>query len=562
MAGRNGADPLRLAGAMAALVAVLAGLALGSGVFIAGKHEGDTLHLADLVLRMAEAGQIPHFDFMTPLGILSIWPIAVMVKAGLGLGMAFHAAQLAFALLLFGPVLRVASSRLPGVLAWLYAGYVLVLCLALVHGEGHPALSASMHYNRWAWALAYVALPLAMLDPVGPRRPLLDGAILGLALAAMALVKVTYFAAFFPAVLVALIARREGRMLGVALLAGLAVVAAGTALLGVEFWFAYLRDLLSVASSETRAAPGLSLGELISGPTHMLGSFTLLATVILLRQAGRMTEGLVLLLLVPGFLYVTYQNFGNDPQWLVFLALLALALRPEGLATNGFGWRLKSALLVAGVIALALGSASALNMAMSPLRLFMSDPAGFTPLLSQRPAHDDLLVAPARVYRVSMNVAGADQVPLYSAWTERAQALASALAEDGDAPAPDPTAPDLLNGEALAACEMGTGYNAWFESTAQTLAGAGHSGARVLVADLFSALWLYGDFQPVRGGAPWYYAGTPGLDQADFVLVPLCPTNLAHRREILGAIEAAGWRLDEVMRSETFILLRPVRGGA
>ncbi|PCD77826.1 hypothetical protein CLN94_00435 [Pseudothioclava arenosa] len=554
---RPGADPLRLFAGMALWLAVLAGLSLWGGVFIAGKHEGDTLHLADMVLRMAEAGQIPHFDFMTPLGILAIWPIAALVKAGQGLGMAFLLAQLGFALVLFVPILRVALSRFPARLGWLYAAYVLVLCVALVHGEGDPAISASMHYNRWAWALAYVAVPLAMLEPAKRRMAVFDGVILGLALAAMALIKATYFAAFLPAVLIALLARRDWVMLGVALASGLAVVAAGTLLLGVEFWFAYLRDLLIVASSKTRAAPGLAMGDLLVGPTHILATFTLMAAVIFLRQSGRMTEGLVLLLLVPAFVYVTYQNFGNDPQWLMLLALLALSLRPAGLATNGFGWRLRTALTIAGVIALSLGSASAINMALSPLRLFLADPTEFTPFLSQRPAHDDLLVSPARVYRVSMSRPGADEIPLYSAWAERAAPKPDP--EASTAPH-DPTEAFPFNGEPLPVCELGTGYNAWFESTAEALEAAGHGGARILIADLFSSLWLYGDFPALRGGAPWYYAGTPGIETAEFVLVPLCPTNLTHRNEILSALDVAGWQLDEVMRTETFILTRPHKG--
>ncbi|MCB2159989.1 MAG: hypothetical protein KDD95_17150, partial [Rhodobacteraceae bacterium] len=52
------------------VIAVLGGVALAKGGFYLGMHEGDAIHLAEIVLRMAD-GQWPHLDFMTPLGVLS-----------------------------------------------------------------------------------------------------------------------------------------------------------------------------------------------------------------------------------------------------------------------------------------------------------------------------------------------------------------------------------------------------------------------------------------------------------------------------------------------------------
>ena len=544
MSGMSGAgpEPKRLIAGMMIWVGILAILPLMGGGFIVEKHEGDTLHLADLVLRMAEQGQMPHTDFMTPLGILSIWPIALMVKAGLGLGTAFLTAQILLALALFAPVVYVASTRFRATLGWVYAAYTLALCLALVHGEGNAALSMSMHYNRWAWALAYLVIPLAMLEPKYGRQPVLDGVILGVALAVLGLVKATYVAAFLPVVVVALMARRDWGALGVGVLSGLAVVGVVTLVLGVEFWLAYLGDLLAVATSETRAAPGLPLVGILVAPDHILGTFTLIMAVILLRQSGRMVEGLALLILVPGFVYVTYQNYGNDPQWLVLLGLLVLGLRPDNLSTNAFGWRLNSALLVSGTLAFALAAASAVNVVWSPLRMYLADSSELRPLLLSRPAHSDLLVSPGRVSRVVIREAGEERFPVY----------AGKYADDAQEP-------QLLNGEVLPECEMTTGHNTWFETTAASLTGAGYAGSGVLIADLFTALWLYGDFKPIEGAAPWYYGGTPGLEAADHVLVPLCPANMAQRRVMLGAIEKAGWQLEEEMRTGTFVLLRPYK---
>ena len=60
-----------LAAWLVVLILVLGGLPILKGAFYIEKHEGDTLHLAELVLRMAR-GEWPHLDFMTPIGVLAI----------------------------------------------------------------------------------------------------------------------------------------------------------------------------------------------------------------------------------------------------------------------------------------------------------------------------------------------------------------------------------------------------------------------------------------------------------------------------------------------------------
>jgi len=205
-------------------------------------------------------------------------------------------------------------------------------------------------------------------------------------------------------------------------------------------------------------------------------------------------------------------------------------------------------LLIVGVGTLALGSASALNLVWSPLRHAFADREGTVPLLSMRPKDDDLLVKAPRVYKVTMMVMGDGPDSPYAAYATKGQV-------EGDE-APEPA---LLNGEVLPECEMSTGYDAWFETAAKDLESAGYGGSGVLIADLFTALWLYGDFKPVEGAAPWYYAGAPGIEAADHVLVPLCPTGMGRRADIVKAIGEAGWKLVEERRTDTYILLRPER---
>ena len=96
------------------------GISLLKGDFLIAKHEGDTLHLLQIVFRIAD-GEWPHLDFMTPIGFLAFWPIAIFVKAGFGIGTAIFAGQFLFALALSGPVLWASYSRFPNALAFVFS---------------------------------------------------------------------------------------------------------------------------------------------------------------------------------------------------------------------------------------------------------------------------------------------------------------------------------------------------------------------------------------------------------------------------------------------------------
>lgn len=529
-----------LAAFLALVVVVLGGVPLLKGAFYIEKHEGDTLHLAELVLRMAR-GQWPHLDFMTPIGMLAIAPIAGFVRAGAGIGHAIFYAQILVALVLLLPTLRVAQSRLTGVWPWAYGGFVMLLCLALVHGEAESSVSISMHYNRWAWAVSYIIIPLAVLAPQGRPRPWLDGALIGLGVAALVLTKVTYAAAFLPGIAVALLARRQGRMILAALIAGLAVAALVTALAGPAFWPAYLKDLLTVATGETRAAPGESFVDVIAAPLYMGGSLALIAAVIFLRQAGRAEEGMALLFLMPGFFYVAYQNFGNDPQWLCLLALFAFVLRPGPGAVNGMGWDLRDALTVTGIAALCFAAPSAINLGFSPWRHLAAETKDAVPLLPRLPEHADLKTPGGRLYTVNLkqpyDKAG-DPFAIYRDFAKR-------------------ETPPELNGEALPECQIEGGISGWFELVGDDLTRAGYGGKGILGTDLYSAYWMFGDFKPVEGAAPWYYGGLSGARNADYIVVPLCPMAFSLRSEMLKAFEEGGWTLTEVRRTPLYILVEP-----
>ncbi len=315
------ANPTVLFGFFVAVIAAICGASLLKGGFYLGKHEGDTFHLLQIVFRMAE-GQRPHLDFMTPIGVLAFAPIALLVKMGLGAGMAILWSQVIVSALFLPAVWWVAQSRMRGFTPYLFGLFVFVLIGALVHGEAQRSVSISMHYNRWAWAAAFVAIAAAVLPVTGERRHGVDGAIIGLMLAALALTKVTYFAAFLLPVAVGLLLHKAYRTLGYAVIWGLVVAALVTVWAGFDYWAAYLLDVLRVSGSEIRAKPGEPFGAVVAAPAYLGASLVMITSVILLRQAGQQIGGLVLLLLMPGFFFVAFQNFGNDPQWLLLLVIL------------------------------------------------------------------------------------------------------------------------------------------------------------------------------------------------------------------------------------------------
>lgn len=543
MTGKH--SSLRLAAFLVAFWAILAGVTLAKGGFYLAKHEGDTLHLLQMVFRMAD-GEWPHLDFMTPIGILAFAPIVAFVKLGTGIGTAIVMAQVLVALILLPALYRAASSRFDGWLGYLFGAAVLVLALALVHGEAQRSVSISMHYNRWAWAASYLAIVLAVLPSRTTRRDGLDGTIIGLCAAFLLLCKVTYFAAFAIPVLAALLLRRAWRSLTFALLAMSVIALVLTVLAGPAFWSAYLGDLLTVARSEVRPQPGAGLRTVVGAPAWLGGSLLLFLGVVLLRQAGEEVLGVVLLLLAPAFIYVTYQNFGNDPQWLMLLAILLLAARPADGLRNPLGWDMARALQLAAVAAIALGTPSFLNLAYSPFRHLGLKADEYTPMLAAMPDHRDLFTREVRANRVDGLIA--------------LDVEGSGL-EDRAARAEREKTRTEWRGETLRDCELQMGLIAWFETIAADLDDLGlTAGKPVFVADLFSSLWLFGDVIRLKDGAPWYYGGLPGFAHAEFMLVPDCPAALAVRKEILKAVDNTGVGVTEIARRPLYTLYALDRG--
>ncbi|MBJ3761263.1 hypothetical protein ILP92_00665 [Maribius pontilimi] len=536
----NGANPIRMALWCAGLIALFSGLALMKGGLFADRYEGDMLHLVEIILRVAD-GQIPHVDFMTPIGVLAVWPIALFVEQGYGVGIAVHLGQLLVALVIAPLTVWVACSRFSGVLAMGYVLLVMVFALALVHGEAIPNISMSMHYNRWAWALAFVMLPVGLLPPLR-QSATLDALALGLPMAALVLIKVTYVVALAPGLIVMLAARREYR----ALLGGIAVtlvaLALFTAVMGFDYWAAYVGDILATSRSEIRAHPGQKLDQVLTGPLFLGGHLLALIAIVMLRRAGLHVLGLGLMAFLPGFIFITYQNFGNDPQWMLIAGLAILmsigSLRPDPDAR----WDRRTILAMVSVGMLAASAPSFFNLAYSPMRHYSEDTTAFTTVFPRSDQHDDFFTDTRRVFQVNMQIAGEDAVTDFRRFADLAER-------------PPVT---MVNGEVLEECSLHNGLIAWFDTAARQLEDIGlGDDAHVLVADLLSALWMYSDhLSSLRGGAPWRYGGAPGIEDASHVLVPLCAINSKTRAAIMTSIDEAGYPLTEVARTELFILLK------
>jgi hypothetical protein len=533
-------NPAALGAFLVLIIAAMGGVALMKGGFFVAKHEGDTLHLMQIVFRMAE-GEWPHLDFMTPIGVLAFWPIAALVEAGQSIGAAILWSQIVVACALLLPTLWAAYSRFDSALAYLFGLSVMVLALALVHGQADQLVSISMHCNRWAWAVSYIVVILAVLPGVRAQNATLDGAVIGLGLAVLALIKVTYFIAFAPVAALALALRRDWTAIAVGVVAGLLVVALITLQAGVAFWLAYIGDVLAVAQSDVRPQPGMPLQSIVGAPAYLGGTLVLIFSVVLLRQAGEERLGLLLLLLVPGFIYVTFQNFGNDPQWLVLLALLLLAAKVPAEAVNGLGWPLGRALTAAAVASLAFAAPSFLNLAYSPFRHLSVSPDKYTPFLAANPQHNDLHTRLVRANRVD-GVIALDEP---GSGLEDRRPLANR----------DSTVSEL-NGEVLPYCELQLGIVAWFEAITSDLEAAGYGGAKIFAADIFVSHWLFGDVARLDQGAPWYYGDLAGIEDAAYVLVPLCPASLSVRTQILEELARREIALTEVHRSALYILAR------
>lgn len=535
-------NPVRLLAVLVGIVVVLGGVGAMAPALYIDRHDGDVLHLMDMVFRMT-LGQMPHLDFVTPLGILSIWPIAAMIELGFGAGHAVIAAQIALACLLLLPTWWVAWTRFSGLYSVAFGGSVLVLCLAMIHGETLLNLSMSMHYNRWAWALSFLALAIGFVPPIGKGSVLIDALVLGLAMALLTLLKVTFMVAFAVPILLILLLRRDFARVGAAVLVAALALGLSVLVLGLDFWLAYAGDLIATAKSDLRGYPGMEPVLLASAPAYVVGTVLTLAAVVVLRSGGRPEAGLAVLVLLPAAIYVTAQNFGNDPKWMWLLGLILLATRPEAGRLAAFAWDARGALSVIASGLLVASAPSFVNMISSPFRNWSEDPGAYIAMLPNRPRHDDFRVYVEQAMKVDLIRPG-DGTGSGLEWTRD-------FIERKD--------PVVFMGEELEVCYQKSGFQGWARTIAADLVTAGYDGQQIFNVDLLNIYWLLEpSLPPLAGAAPWIYDGLPGWKAADLVLVPNCPLQPPVRayfaEKIAEKIAAGETRLTEVRRTPLYTL--------
>ena len=528
-------NPIVLFAILALFSAAIGGLLFAKGGLFVTSHEGDSYHLLDIIFRM-EMGQKPHVDFVTPLGIFAFLPIVMFIQAGFGVGTAILLSQILVAAVLLPLLVYVGWSRMSRAVAIGFGIATLWLVLALTYGTADANLSISMHYNRWAWAISFIVIALVLLPPLGRPWPIVDGLIIGVLMATVVLLKITYFVGLAPAVLVALLMQKRTRTLIWAVSGGLIVAAIMMALNGLGFWLSYVSDLLNVTGSEVRPHTGVDLSDIIAGPKYAGGLIAALAMVYFLRKAGDQVSAVALLLLVPGFVYITWQNSGNDPQWLIVLVMLALMFRPAEDAD------LSRKLSGVAIAAAALFFPSALNLALSPVKHYTMPESLFEPMIPRLEAHHDMRIVTLRgnstTAEVALDVPG-------SVWEPYGEII-------------DRPAPLELAGATFPHCEIMAGTAAYFKEHGDAMKAAGvPAGSQIFTTDILAAFWLFDDhFAPLKQGAPWYYGELTGIENADYVLVPKCTFVSRVRGIMIGELNDSGIALSLVADNELFALYK------
>jgi len=483
-------------------------------------HEGDLFHMIDAALRLAD-GEIPHLDFMTPLGILSFTPMAWFMSLGFIGGKAALLSNLLVALLLAPLIWWVGYSRLAGRTQFVFGAAMIILCSALVYGGSIPTTSLSMFYNRWCWALVFCIL-VAILWPARVKEPIwVLGLIIGLGLSILALTKMTYFITFVLPIVVILLAQKRWAVLGVVVATGAIVLAVTSYVFGIAFWQAYAKDLLQVALHSERGQPGVDLTSTLSSPPFVAGSVALVGAVIWLRKTGREALGLYLLLLAPAFVLVTWQNWGNDPKWLFLVGLLVVSNLPQAGKAREVG-------LVIASIAFTVLAPSMVSLTTSLGKTLSTDWTTFTQITPSGPISD--------------------------IWIPTVRAEDSYILTPIEGlPREEPLR--VFNGVTLPDCRLREGLIRIVQSYLDGLATLPETqGQGVLLADLVNMIPLMSDFPRLEAGAPWYYGSDPGFADAEYVLIPKCPLRPYSRTKALDALEEGNIPLELVLETPQMFL--------
>ncbi|MXU66683.1 hypothetical protein [Oceanomicrobium pacificus] len=482
---------------------------LNFGLFVT-THPVDAVHALDAAWRMVE-GETIHRDFHTPLGWFAFSPIALFLDFGMPAGLALLAAQYLAALIVLPLAVHTAATRCSYIIG---LGFVLICMFwmtALIYGGSFAGISISMYYNRWGWVLALIVATLLLFPRQdGQRTTVADGIVVGCAVGVLVLLKATFFVALLPAMIATVIARPDWRAIGAALLVGGAIIVAVPLIVGdLMFWVNYVNDLILMMKSELRVAPGNDLVSILLGVPFMLGTLVASTFVVLVWRAGLKADAIVAGLLFAGFMFATYQNWGNDPKWLIFLGIafftFAELVDPER------DQRYRS-FIGLGSFALALVAVSTLNVVQSSLRLGGVNTSEYAELDDDHYL-DGVYVRPTNANIVWKTELDASNDPELLESDEIDEVLRDAFKTK------------TFSGVLMPHCASTTGHTRVSAILAEEIRDLEPlAQSNWLIADAFNHLWLVEDIKRPTGISIWYYGGEAGFDTVETLIVPKCPS--------------------------------------
>lgn len=538
-----------------ALALGLGAVAILPGHVFTAEMEHDVLHLIDGARRIA-LGQVPHLDFSTPLGALSLAPIAwAQAAAGSGWAMALLWTDMGVALLI-APLLAWGAATRLGARPAIWLGvYAVFLAQAQTWRVNEEGLSLAMSYNRWAWALLLALAPL-LIAPMARRADgttrggravdAVDAAVIGLGGAALFWMKITFAGGLFlPWAAWALLGGRRRAAMGSALVGAAAVLAggmivAGGPVAGISLLGAYFSDLAAVAGSTIRPAPGASPVHVLSAPNHAPLTLGAILAALLLLKAGERAAGVAICAALAGTTLIAWQNFANDQLGFFAIAAVVAAAIPRIAAAAP---ELKAAGAPAPLLLRIFVIAAFFAGMQQVLYLNRSISAGWRVTEAQADAPyaaagaPEMLI-PAETKGVSGRVALAPR--------RSSEALAAAAASGPRrAQIASLMGPRELMGRSFPDCSLLSGDSLMLGKLQAAFAARPDlQGRTVLMADVVNSAWMLLGAPPQRGVQIWHYQPHAGeIAAADLLIVPNCPISTLSRNMILDeAIErvAAG----------------------
>ncbi|WP_037370643.1 hypothetical protein [Amycolatopsis orientalis] len=390
----------------------------------------DNFILLDGGYRIAQ-GQVPGTDFSNAIGPL----VYALTSLGMQLQAVPSFAAVTYGCLLFLPVAAVlagyvAHRRLPGGYATGFTVFMALLVISVRPPGYSPGTTTyAMLYNKFGWLL-YSTLLLAALVRPRTRRPLTDGAAIGLLLGLLAYDKANFFLMAVLAVVLGLILRT----LAARAVAG---AVAGFGLIVVVFWLGfgigpagYAKDVVTAFAAQGTAKRLNLLVHSIAynAPAGVLALLVVAGLFWLARRRGepaRPWRLLVLTLFVLGSSVVISAADSPEKSDLAALVVIPLvlvaALKPElPRWTGGDGRGRMPVPLLAGLVLLLVATTAPI--------------AGKDALaLGISAARREVVAAPPPAQRITSPHLGDFVVPADSTWQTayRTASAVPAMLDDG-----------------------------------------------------------------------------------------------------------------------------------